>query len=136
MTKIWALTWQKLEKKKVIIRMWKGHKMYVENPRKWMKHHVLNKNGMFLLYSALHYVRKIGDSCTIRVFFLKERPCFLPFYLVNFLLSFLKIYLGSYPKIQLHVSLIICRIWLSKKQVSSHHFLILDIFTAVILSND
>ena len=86
----------------------KGHKMYVEYPRKWMKNHGLNKNGMFLLYSALHYVGKIGNSCTIRVFFLKEKPCFLPSYLVNFLLSSLKIYLGSYPKIQLHVSLIIC----------------------------
>ena len=41
---------------------------------------------------------KSGNSCTMRVFFLKEKPYFLPFYLINFLLSSLKIYLGSYPK--------------------------------------
>ena len=36
----------------------KGHKMYVENPRKAMKNHGLSKNGMFLLYSDLYYVGK------------------------------------------------------------------------------
>ena len=50
--------------------------MYVENPRKGMKNHGLSTNGMFLLYSDLYYVWKIGHSCTINVFFLKERPCF------------------------------------------------------------
>ena len=60
--------------------------MYVENPEKGMKNHGLSKNGMFLLYSALYYVGKRGHSYTIRVFFLKERPCFLPSYLINFLL--------------------------------------------------
>ena len=47
--------------------------MYVENPRKGMKNHGLSTNGMFLLYSDLYYVWKIGHSCTINVFFLKER---------------------------------------------------------------
>ena len=47
--------------------------MYVENPRKGMKNHGLSTNGMFLLYSDLYYVWKIGHSCKINVFFLKER---------------------------------------------------------------
>ena len=70
---------------------------------------------MFLLCSAFYYVGKRGNSCTIRVFFLKERPFFLPSYLINFLLSSPPIYLGSYPKIQLLVPLIIWGIWLSTK---------------------
>ena len=44
---------------------------------------------------------------SVRVFFLKEIPYFLHFYLINFLLSSSNIYLGSYLKIQLHVPLII-----------------------------
>ena len=88
--------------------------MYVENPKKGMKNHSLSKNGMFLLRSDLYYVRKRGHSCTIRVFFFKKRPCFLPSYFVNFPLSSPTIYLGSYLKIQLHV-LIIWGIWLSTK---------------------
>ena len=75
----------------------KGHKMHVENPRKWMKNHNLIKNEMFLLYSALYYVGKRGHFYTIRVFFLNQRSCFLPSYLINFLLSSVNIYLGSYP---------------------------------------
>ena len=70
---------------------------------------------MFLLCSDLYYVRKKGHNCTIRVFFLKERPCFLYSYLINILLSSPNIYLGSNPKIQLHVPLIIWEIWLSTK---------------------
>ena len=70
----------------------------MENNRKWMKNHGLSKNGMLLLCYALYYVGKRGNSCTIRVFFLKERPCSLLSYLINFILSSLKIYLGSYPK--------------------------------------
>ena len=75
----------------------KRHKMYMKNPRKGMKNHGLNKNGMFLLCSTLYYM---GKEVTLvqRMFFLKERPCFLPSYLINFLLFSLKIYLGSYPK--------------------------------------
>ena len=72
--------------------------MYVENPRKGMKNHGLSKNGMFLLCSALYYGGKSGNSCTIRVFFPKERHWFLPSYLINFLLSSQKIYLGSYSQ--------------------------------------
>ena len=72
---------------------------------KGMKNHSLS--GMFLLHSDLYYVRKRGNSCTIRVFFLEERPCFLPSYLVKFPLSSPTIYLGLYLKIQLHVPLII-----------------------------
>ena len=79
-----------------------------------MKNHGLSKNGMFLLCSNLYYVRKIGHSCIIRVFFLKERHCFLPSYLFNFLLSSPK-YLLGYPKIWLHVPLIIWGIWLSTR---------------------
>ena len=79
----------------------------MENPRKGMKNHGLSKNGMFLLCSNLYYVRKRGHSCTIRVFFLKERYCFLPSYLINFLLSSPNVFLGSYSKIQQHVPLII-----------------------------
>ena len=70
--------------------------MYVENPKKGMKNHSLGKNGMFLFCSALYYVGKRGNSCTIKAFFLKKRPCFLPAYLINFLLFSQKIYLGSY----------------------------------------
>ena len=81
--------------------------MYMENPRKGMKNHGLSKNGMFLLYSDLYYVRKRGHSHTIKVFFLKEMSCFLHSYLINFLLFSPNIYLGSYPKIRLHVPLII-----------------------------
>ena len=72
--------------------------MYVETPRKWMKNHSWTKNGMFLLCSALYCVGKRGHSCIIRVFFLKEISCFLPSYLINFLLFSIDIYLGSYPK--------------------------------------
>ena len=82
---------------------------------KGMKNHSLSKNGMFLLHSDLYYVRKRGNSCIIRVFFLKERPCFLPSYLVNFPLSSPTIYLGLYLKIQLHVPLIIWGKWLNTK---------------------
>ena len=71
--------------------------MYVETPRKGMKNLGLSKNRMFLLCSALQYVGKRGNSCTIRVFFLKERPYFLPSYLINFLLFSQKIF-GSYPQ--------------------------------------
>ena len=70
----------------------------MENSRKGMKNHGLSKNVMFLLYSNLYYMRKRGHSCTIRVFFLKERPYFLPSYLINFLLSSPNIYLDSYSK--------------------------------------
>ena len=55
--------------------------MYQENPSKGMKNHGLSKNGMFLLCSDLYYVKKRGFSCTIRVFFLKEMPCFLSYQL-------------------------------------------------------
>ena len=89
--------------------------MYVENPRKGMENHSLSRNGMILLYSNLYYVRKRGHSRIIRVFFLKERSCFLHSYLINFLLSSPNIYLGSYPKIRLHVSLIIWGTWLSTR---------------------
>ena len=81
--------------------------MYVKNPEKGMKNHYLSKNEMFLLSSALYYMAKRGHSYTIRVFFLKKRPCFLPSYLINFLFSSPNIYLGSCPKLQLHVPLII-----------------------------
>ena len=79
-----------------------------------MKNLGLSKNRMFLLCSALYYVGKRGNSCTIRVFFLKERPYFLPSYLINFLL-FLKRSSVLTLKIQLHVLLIILGIWLSTK---------------------
>ena len=82
---------------------------------KGMKNHSLSKNGMFLLCSDLYYVRKRCHTCTIRMFFLKERPYFLHSYLINFLVSSLNIYLGSYPKIQLYVPFIIWEIWLSTK---------------------
>ena len=81
-------------------------------------------------------MEKSGNSCTIRVFFLKEKPYFLPFYLINFLLSSLKIYLGSYPKNTAACSSYNLRNMVEYKEVSSHHFLILDLFTAVILSSD
>ena len=80
---------------------------YTWKTLKGMKNHSLSKNGMFLLCSDLYYVRKRCHTCTIRMFFPKERPYFLHSYLINFLLSSPNIYLGSYPKIQLHVPLII-----------------------------
>ena len=54
-------------------------KMYVENPKKWMKNHSLSKKGAFLLCLALYCMERRGNSCTIRVFFLKKRD--LVFYL-------------------------------------------------------
>ena len=80
-----------------------------------MNNHGLSKNEMFLFCSDLYYVRKSDHSYIIRMFFLKEWHCFLPSCLINFLLSSPNIYLGSYPKIQLHVPLIIRGIWLSTK---------------------
>ena len=73
---------------------------------------------MFLLCSALYYVGKKGISCTIRVFFLKERPCFLPFYLpiLSTFYSLLKRSTWVLTlKISLHIPFIIWRIWLSTK---------------------
>ena len=78
--------------------------MYVENPKKRMKNHG------FLLCSALYYMERRDNSYTIRVFFFqretirvtssfKGRPCFLPSYLINFLLSSQDIYSGSYLQI-------------------------------------
>ena len=79
------------------------------------KNHGLSKNEMFLLCSAFYYVGKRGNSCTIRVFFFKERPCFLPSCLINFLLSSQKIYLGSHPQNTATCSSYNLRIWLSTK---------------------
>ena len=53
----------------------------------------------FLLFSALYYVERRGNFYTIRVFFLKRKTLFSIYsYLINFLLSSQKIYMGSYPK--------------------------------------
>ena len=69
----------------------------MENPKKGKKNHGLSKNGIFFLCSSLYYVGRRGNSYKIKVFFLKKKPCFLPSYLINFLLSSQKIYFGSYP---------------------------------------
>ena len=79
--KMLALTWHALEKKQVIVRIREGHKMYMKKPREWIKNHGLRKNGTFLLCSDLYYVKKRGISCTIRVFFLKERLFLLSYQL-------------------------------------------------------
>ena len=63
--------------------------MYVENPRKGMKNYGLSKNGMFLL--CLDYI--MSEKMSILY-----NKGVLPSYLINFLLSSQKIYLGSYPK--------------------------------------
>ena len=70
--------------------------MFMENPKKGMKNHNLSKNVLALLSFVLYGKR--GNPCTIRMSSLKERPCFLPHFLINFLLSSQKIYLDSYPK--------------------------------------
>ena len=71
--------------------------MYVENPKKWMKNHSLSKRESLLLYYAFVLCGKKGISCTIRCSSSKERPCFLPYSLINFLLFSQKIYLGFCP---------------------------------------
>ena len=71
--------------------------MYEENPKKGMKNHNLSKNVLALLSFCIickEVVTLVQKGC----FSLKERPYFLPSYLINFLLSSQKIYLSSYPK--------------------------------------
>ena len=111
--KMLALTWHALEKKQVIVRIREGHKMYVKKPREWIKNHGLRKNGTFLLCLDLYYVKKRGISCTIRVFFLKER-LFLLSYQLSTLFSPISPWVLTL-KIQLHVPFIIWRIWLSTR---------------------
>ena len=49
------------------------------------------------LFSFVLYGKR-GNRCTIRMFFPKRETFFQPHYLINFLLSSQKIYLGSYPE--------------------------------------
>ena len=67
--------------------------MYVESLKKWMKNHGLSKNVQFCIIwkEEATLIQQMYSS-------FKERPCFLPSYLINFLFSSQKIYLGSYPK--------------------------------------
>ena len=63
--------------------------------------------------SDLYYVKKRGISCTIRVFFLKERLCLLS-YQLSTLFSTISPWVLAL-KIQLHIPLIIWGIWLSTR---------------------
>ena len=63
-----------------------------------MKNHGLGKKESFLLYLALYCMEKEVTLVQYGCSSFKERPCFLPHFLINFLLSSQKIYLDSYPK--------------------------------------
>ena len=89
--------------------------MYVENPRKRDEKPQFEQEWNVLAPFRFVLCEEKRSLLSVRVFFLKERPYFLLFYLINFLLSSSNIYLGSYLKIQLHVPLIIWGIWLSTK---------------------
>ena len=73
-----------------------------------MKNRSLNKKETFLLYSALYMYGKEVTLVQSGRSSLKERHCFLPHYLINFLFSSQKIYTWVLTlKVQLHVPLMI-----------------------------
>ena len=92
-----ALTSKYLEKKKVFTRMHCRQSMYVENPFKGWKTTVwVRENHSCSVQLCVMWgirVSLVQEWCSSS----KERPCFLPYFLINFLLFSQKIYLGSYP---------------------------------------